>query len=438
MVRNLIAIINGKANNEIPTNEEMAVNRRGIMLSSYSAETASNLIGGNFLTGLLLLMKADDGYIGLITVAGMLGNILQVLSPLILERFARRKKLLIFQRAIVYLFNVALIGIIAVLPFQDKSKLYAVMAVVILVSILNALFSPGFAVWHIRSIPESIRTRYYSFYRISSGIIIYAFTIGASALLDFFKSEGNELKGHMMIRIGTLVLCAIDLFFLTRVKEYPAEKNLERISLISVFINPFRQHKYLKSVLIGCLWNFAGAIPGPYYSIYLLQDMGVNYSYINTVSSANIPILIIFTPIWASVVNRTSWFKTLYICMGAYLLHFVGLSFVTKETMLIYPIVMIYALIFFSGISLVFSNVAYINIPENNQTNYIGFFQTMNFSAAMLGVSFGRAFIKLTDNVDIRVFGIVMQNKQYLMIITAIIMAAASVIICLIQKDKSI
>lgn len=425
-----------KVNRSLFFDEEMAINRRRIMFSNYSTETVSNLIGGNFLTGLLLLMKADDAFIGLITLMGMTGNILQVLSPLILERFDSRKKLLIFQRAINYFFNIILISLISIFPFPDKDKLTAVMAVVIMMSVFNALFAPGFAVWHVRSIPENIRAKYYSFYRISSGIIIYAFIIGASALLDYFKTEGNELKGHLVIRAGALALCIIDLLFLTRIKEYPIERNKERIRIKDVLMNPFRQSKYLKSVLIACLWNFAGFIPGPYYNIYLLKDMGLHYSYINAVSSVNIPILILFTPIWAKVINRISWFKTLSICMGAYLLNFIGLSFVTNDTMLIYPAATIYGLIFFSGISLVFTNIAYINIPADNQTNYIGFFQTMNFIAAMLGIAFGRTFIRLTDKFKIYVFGIEMQNKQYIMLVTAVIMLAATVTIYLLRSEK--
>ena len=95
-----------KIQKKLSIKDEMTLSRRNIMFSNYTGGVVNNLIGGNFFTGLLILMNADDSFMGLITMAALLGNLIQVLSPLLLERFKRRKRLLIISRGLIYLFNI--------------------------------------------------------------------------------------------------------------------------------------------------------------------------------------------------------------------------------------------------------------------------------------------------------------------------------------------
>lgn len=122
--------------------------------------------------------------------------------------------------------------------------------------------------------------------------------------------------------------------------------------------------------------------------------------------------------------------------MGLFLLNYVGLSFVTRDTMVLYPVSVIFSFLIAPGINLVFSNAPYINIPEKGQTNYIGFYAAMNNLAALLGVLTGKVFIKHTEGMKISIFGIGMQNKQYILLITAVVMLIAVVLIYVLQKGQ--
>ncbi len=75
--------------------EEPAISQNNLIFSSVVSGTVGNFIGGNFFTGILLLLQASDGIMGFVAMTGFVGNLLQVLSPLLLERFQSRKKLLI-------------------------------------------------------------------------------------------------------------------------------------------------------------------------------------------------------------------------------------------------------------------------------------------------------------------------------------------------------
>lgn len=427
-----------KIRDSLNRTEETAVSRRNITASNYTAGVVNNLIGGNFFTGLLLLMNADDSFMGLVTMMGFIGNLLQVLSPLLLERFQSRKTLLIISRSIIYFFNIIIISVIPLMGFTNGIKLMLILVVILLVNLINAVTSSGFAVWHIKSIPENVRANYFSFFTVTNGIIIYTVIFAFSRIVDYFKMSGNEMAGLYIIRAIALLLCIVDIFFLYKIKEYPNQSSGTNMNLINILLNPFKEKKYLITVFIACLWNFSANIPGPYFTIYMLKDLKVSYSFLNIINMFNIPILIFLTPLWRKRIDTTSWFKTLYFSMGLFLLNYICLSLVTKDTLMLYPIAVIFSFLVAPGINLVFSNIPFINIPDKDQTNYIGFFSAMNNLAALLGVLTGKEFIQRTEGMTIYMLGIQMQNKQYILILTAIVMLLAVVLIYILQRKETL
>lgn len=434
---NILMTLLRKIWNGLRPEGEMAKSRGSVTASNNAAGVVANLIGGNFFTGFLLLMKADDAFMGLITMVTLIGNLLQVLSPLLLERFHKRKGILIAGRGVIYLLNVVIIGIIPYLSFTNRTGLMLVLSVTLLVNLFNAILAPGYAVWQIKSIPESMRAGYYSFFNIISGVTVYTVILAASKMVDFYKASGKEMEGLFILRAVSILICAVDIFFLFRIKEYPNPKPDGEVNIISVLVSPFKERKYLVTVAISCLWTFSAYIPGPYYSIYLLKDLKVGYSYLNIINMLNIPILILLTPVWARMIQTTSWFKTLCFSMGIFLVNYIGSAFVTRDTMILYPVFAVLSFLVAPGINLALSNIPYINIPEGNQTNYIGFYSTMNYLAALIGVTIGKEFIKYTEGFELRLFGIAMQNKQYILLLTAVIMLASVVVIYILQKDES-
>ncbi len=413
----------------IRPDREPHISQRNLIVANITTGSIGNLIGGNFFTGLLLLLNAGDGLIGFIAMLGYLGNMLQVFSPLLLERFQQRKRFLIGVRIALYLLNVVTIGLIPFLPASDGLRLGLMMCTLMLLHIINALTSPGFQVWHIKSVPESDRAGYFTVNSILNGIVVYSVILGAGAFVDRFKAAGAELAGLTWLRAIAVGLCFVDVFLLTRIKEYPYERSGEVFRPVDLLVRPFREKKYLVSVATACLWSFIANLPGPYFSVYMLKELQVSYSFLNVVNMVNIPVLLFIAPLWRKRVHRVSWFGTLTLAVSLYLVHFFVLPFVTAQTLFLYPIAVIYALLMAPGINLVFANMTYINLPEKDQTNYISFYAAMNNLAAFLGTLAGRQFIAATAGLRIRVLGTEMGNKQYILLLTGTLMVVAVFVI---------
>lgn len=414
--------------------DEQSRSRRFHLLYNYTANGVANLVGGNYLTGLLLYMGADDGFIGLIPIVTFGANILQLFSPLLLERFPSRKKLLMAARCIVHLLNIVFIGAIPFLPAPQQAKLALMFAGVLAVNAAGALTAPGLTIWHIQCLPSRVRTRYFPILTMTNGLVVTAITLAASGAMDAFRAADNELMGFTTLRAAALLIAAADIYALSRIREYPYERAEKRPTLFALLIEPFRHTKYLRIVAVGFLWNLIANIPGSYYTVYLLRDLGSSYSFITLVSLINVPVLLFLTPAFSRVLRRLSWLRTLNISLFLYLLHYFVLALVGPSTMFLYPVGMIVAYVMALGINMSFAGIPYINMPPKNQTVYIGFYSTMANLAAMAGAAIGRWFIAGTEEVSVRLFSLALGNKQLLLALVGALMFVMSIGVWLLRR----
>jgi len=417
--------------------DPMSTDRARLLACNYTSNVIANMIGGTFWTGFLLLLNADDAFVGTITMIITAANMLQFIAPLFLEQFKKRKVMLTILRGIIYLLNVVLIGVIPLFPVGSQFKLTMVAVSVLLVNVINALIAPGLSIWHVQSLPNNVRQSFFSVVTMTVGAVVVLFNLIGSKVVDMLTARGMEYLGFSVLRIFAVILCAVELILYFKIKEYPYESSAERFTIKDLFTVPFKNRKYLYTVAVVFLWCFAANLPGSYYTVYLLRDLEVSYSYITVISMFNIPIVLLLTPFWKKLLTKFGWFKTLYISMAVYLTHYVLLALVTKGTLFIYPISQILAYVFAIGINLSFTGIPYVNMPEKNQTVFIGFYSSVSNLAALLGVTLGKYFILFTEEMKLDIFCFMFGNKQALVLLTGLMLVGATIGIAVINKKTS-
>ncbi|HSK69031.1 MAG TPA: MFS transporter [Candidatus Limnocylindria bacterium] len=420
----------------VPGDEAGNPSRRAMIAYNVVANVHANLVGGNFFTGLLIALQADDAFVGLVTMLTFGANLLQMFTPFLLERFTRRKPVLIAARILIHLVNVAFIGAIPYLPAAWQQRLVMLGFSVFLVNALGAFIGPGVAVWHIAHIPPQVRVQYFSMVTMLNGIFIALFNLLGSGVVDSFRSGGRELLGLTVLRVFAFVLAAVDIFLLTRIKELPAPKPAKPVRLRALLVEPWRHPDYLRSVLVILLWSFVANMPGSFYTVYLLRELGVSYSYIMAVNAFNVVVLTALTFAWRKVFLKHNWLKPLGVAVLAFAPHYVALSFVSRDLLFLYPVAIIWSFVCLSGINLAFSSVAFINIPQDNQTQYVGFFWTANFLGAFAAASLSRAFVTGFHTLRFTLLGVPFGEKQLLMLIVGFLMAGVGFAILRVAKTN--
>lgn len=425
-----------------------AVSRRGMLIGNYFASIASTLVSGIYFTGLLIAMNAGDAYIGYITVATTACGFIQMLSPVVLERMKKRKTFLLCLRAVYYLINIFVLGAVPVLPFSHGLKLGLFMAAVILMNLVSSFASPGYSIWHMQCLPESKRARFFSISSVTGSILSALATFSAGLLVDGFEKSETEFGGIspmisavLVLRGLALVAAVLEFYFFMKIREQPYLQTPEaqKGGGIGVLLIPLKDRKYLATASVAFLWAFATAIIGSYYSVYLLQDLKISYAFLSSLSVVAVPLSIIFTPVWAGIIRRTSWLRALYMAMFFYAFAYLGNVFVTAKTALIvYPAIVVWCYLFSPGVGLVFSNLPYLKMPESGRTAYLGFYSTVNSLASVLGAYLGTLIITATPDLKLKLFGFTMVNKQYINLLQfALILGIAFYVRALQRRDAA-
>jgi MFS family permease len=417
--------------------DELSRDRMNLINYAFVNNVIVNLVGGNYFTGLLLLMNADDNFIGLTSMIPLAANLVYLLGPPIIERFTRRKNFLIAFHFLSLVVNTLMISIIPFLPIAQQARLTLVALALIVVNCTNAIIGPGMSMWHLQFLPKEVRAGFFSSQSMGIAVLVAIVTMGASALVDAFKAHGSEITGIMAVRGIAIALMFLDAFLLLRMREYPYASSGERVRLADVFTKPLKDKIYMRTVIIAVLYGFSINIPSTFFTVYLLQNVKVGYTYITALSLLNIPCMVLFTPLWRKVISRTgSWFKMIQIAMTGYLFNYILLALVTPANYFyMYPLAMLVAYPFNAGLALGFTNELYINMPAENGTLYSAFHTVAYSVASFLGVTVSRAIMQHTEGVVLNILGIPMINKQFYLLVAAAVMGVSSVVIFFLRRN---
>jgi hypothetical protein len=206
------------------------------------------------------------------------------------------------------------------------------------------------------------------------------------------------------------------------IKEIPLARPQRKISIRDLFVKPWGEKVYLRSVLVVFLWSFTANMPGSYYTVYLLRELHIGYSYITGVAAFNVLMLLLFTPLWRKIYMRYSWLKPLSIAIWMLAPHYFVLAFVSEGLHFLYPIAVIWSFLCTCGINLAFSSMAYLNLPEYNQTLFVGFYATANNLGALSAAILATSFVTALSGIRFALFGVVFGEKQLLMLIVGVLM----------------
>lgn len=416
-----------------------AASRRRILYGNIFANMIAIMTTGAFFTGLILILLQDEpesvrnSYVGTITLIQTACGLLQIFAPIVIERMRVRKYFVISARLIYYFINVVLLALVPLLPTDGRTKANVFIALIVMMQASVSLSNPALTVWHFGNLPDNCRTDYFSIQSMALPTVNAILAVICGAFVDHFKADGRELVGILLLRAFAVIIVLAEsrCFWKVREPDYPHSQN--GMTLRSIFATPFRSRAFLSMVLVSVIWSFACNIAGPYFNIYLLEDVKVSYTFINFVSVFNIPILLITMPIWNRIIKRIGWLPMLLIGVSAFALTQLGNLFISERTPWMYPVCCIVWDFISPGSTIAFANLPYLKIPEESQSSCLAFYATAGSLASLGGVYFGKSFMAATEGIYIDFLGFHMKNYIYVYVIVFGILAVLCAYIIVLQ-----
>ncbi|MEG0456856.1 MAG: hypothetical protein RR549_01855 [Oscillospiraceae bacterium] len=343
-------------------NNEAAKGRTFILISAVFSSIITALTSGIFYTGFLLVNNINIVEIGIIGFIPFFANIFAVFSPLILERFKKRKIILAFSRITFYILNILGVTFVPFLNVEKSTKILIFIFVIFIANVINALFSSGYTVWHVNFLPENVRANYFSIMQIISASINGIVILTSSIIADALKQSGQEMLIMTFLRLLAFCFAIFDVFILTRPKEYTYLKTKET-KLKNVIALPVKNKKFLFTMILVFAYTFTMQIITSPLDVYVVSQAKVSYTMINLINALFGLFLFLFAGFYKKLINKISWFKTFALTLFLNAPLFLFYSFLNAENQFwLFPTVRLLQHILGVGTNLAYSNFYLINL----------------------------------------------------------------------------
>lgn len=208
--------------------DDLGKGRFCMLLSSVMAGLVGQLSGGLFYTSFLLMYGLDKSRIGILTFIPYITCLLNLFSPILLERFKKRKWILVSGKMAFYTVNIIGITLLPMLVKDPDALLLWFVILIIIANAINQLFASGFSAWNANFLPDHVRVDYFNSASCINSAITFAITLAVSAIGDNLKGTPHEGTMLIAIRFLAFALAIVDCLVWLIPKEYPYAKKPAR------------------------------------------------------------------------------------------------------------------------------------------------------------------------------------------------------------------
>lgn len=411
----------------IDNEDGLAKSRRSILSATFLLTIASVVTGGSCFTVLMLAMGADDVYIGTVTTVTTFCSIVQIAAPLFWEKLRKRKKHILLQTV---LYNILMYGATTLIPlfsWDVRTKLIVFMVLTAVTALLNNFTSPALEAWTMQSIPFSKRMNYTSLSSVLSSVLNVIALFLAGVAMDAAKTKpagggiSPTLRVVLYIRAAVFLIEMLRAVSLANVTEFSYEKRAaDEKTGLRMLLLPLKNSRFLRAILIPCVWTFLAGIIGSFFNLYLVDRVRMSYTLISAASLISAPLVMLLTPVWTLIMKKHSWVKTLAVGLLGYAAAYACNVFISSETLFFYFAAIILGNVFIPPITIANGNMIYLYMPGSERTVFFSFFTLASGISSFLGQMLGTVFVRLTGNLSFTLFGIPICNLQLVSAIAAV------------------
>lgn len=349
--------------------------RRGLrasILHGFFATVFASTTGGLFLIGYALKLQATNLQIGVLSALGPAMSPVQLLAAYIIERYRQRKLLCLVTSAA----GVAVWIPIVLLPFfippeARALRLYLLSGLIALSCFAFALSSNSWLAWISALVPKDERGRFLARRNVIAGLAGAAFVVLEGSFLDFVK----ELHGFTAIFTFGLVFGFVGILFLARQPDPPMlhrEETVRFADQLHTALN-YRPLRALIVFFVG--WAFAAMIAAPFYTVYMIKELGLRYVEISLFNVAATVSSMVAMPFWGKLIDRYCSKPVLFICTAiAGILPFLWLASSKENALWLIPMITTIGGVAGAGIGLSANTMLLTVCPEDAKSVYLAIF----------------------------------------------------------------
>jgi len=351
-----------------------------------SAASMAAGVGDNFISPFAVALKASNFQIGLLSALPSLIPI-ELLSAKFMERFPRKRIITfgVLLQAILWL-PIALLSAL----FLKNPALTPVLLIIFyaMYSLVGLFISPIWSSWMKDIVNEEKRGKYFGTRNKIAGAAGLAATLIAGFILDFFKKQGYILLGF-----GVLFILAT-LFKLTSrsylKKQYEPKFKIHEGYYFSFwqFLKKSFTNNYGKFAIFIALINFTVAISGPFFTPYMLRDLGLSYvTFIMLTLIIPSIVTLVTMPLWGILTDKYGNVRIMQTT--AWLIPFIPIAWIISPNIYWLIFIQIISGITWAGFNLAAGNFTYDAVTPQRMSICSAYMLVLSGIGVFLGATLG-------------------------------------------------
>ncbi len=367
--------------------------------------------GPSYITPYALAIGANNAQIGFLTsIPSLLGTLSQLFTSKILEKNSRKKILVsgVFLQALTWL-PILLVGYLFFYKGLDHGLSATLMILFYTLFIVFGSFvSPA---WNsiMKDIVDKARGNFFGKRNRVIGIFTLISMLTCGFILNYFKKTNLIFIGFVIIFGIAFVARLVSDYFLS--KHYEPKLKLEKGYYFSLgsFIKNVPRSNFGKFAVFVALITFASAIASPFFAVYLLKDLNLDYIVWTLVIVANSLSALISMPLWGKFADRFGTLKVLKWTGAVVCLVPLSWFFTMFLINVSVPLVIIYLMaielfsgFIWAGFNLSAFNFIYDAVSREKLALCIAYYNVFNGVGIFLGATLGG----ILSSMDIYFWGI--------------------------------
>lgn len=341
--------------------------------------------GETYFSAYAILLRASNTQIAFLAAApALLGSLVQLIAAWLHHVTDRRKPLImagLFLQALVWL---PLIW----LPYYFPSQAVAIVIACIVLYYAGGNFAaPSWNSLLGDLVPEGGRGRYFGHRSRLANLWNFLALTGAGIVLHFWKLQGQERLGFMLVFSVALLARLYSLYQVARMHEPVHEHSDAEARTLRGLLTGLRDSHFMRFSLFNAAMNFAAGIAGPFFAVYMLRDLG--FSYLQFTASTAIVVLTQFMTLsmWGRLGDAFG--NRIILVVTGFLVSILPALWLLSTSFLFIVAIQVLGGLAWAGFHLSAGNFVYDTVAPSRRAAYSAVHNVLAALTTFVGAAFG-------------------------------------------------
>jgi MFS family permease len=376
--------------------EQEKLKSRNTSIKEGSAYSVMDGLGHKYVTPYALAVGANNTQIGILSsLPPLVGSFSQLGTIRLMEHVSRKKITFIaaFLQAVMWLVMLGVGALFFVKGVQGPLTPLLVILSYTFLFVFGSMIAPAWTSWMRDLVPNKCGSFFGYRNRVIGFVLLVSMLIGGF-ILDYFKHT-KVFLGFIIIFSLAFLFRTISSFLFLRQHEPRLILSHQRVSFREVLRLLLREN-FGRFIFFQTAMSFVVGIASPFFTVYLLKDLGFSYTDFIIVTLASAGMSMLFMPVWGKFADRFGNLRTLkitgfLIALVPLLWLFIPL-FIRGNPDLVIPFLIFaegFSGLVWAGFNLASANFIFDAVSRENTPAYTAYFNIFNNMGLFVGALLG-------------------------------------------------